>query len=771
MYDYTWDEETGGYVLQPTISSPQLEVRPVFFEELDLLGFDRFWEYPRGEMPLLWAQGRQYFYRGELVAETIGGRLFVFPQVKVYKKSLKLRPVDIQGMIAKNHDLMDGLVKETLEKTYVIFKKYQKKSYFSYVAFSGGKDSLVLLDLVQRTLSPDDFVVIFADTTMEFSETYRALDRARRRWPAVRFYVVRAAYDARETWRIFGPPSRTLRWCCSVHKSAPSLLLLRELVGKSSLKALAFDGIRAEESLSRATYTLVNMEAKHITQVNCSPLLEWGSSELYLYLFAQDLLLNRCYRYGMTRVGCVLCPYGSPWREFIAGAAFGEEVRPFVDILHEVFASTIPQEERENYIIQGKWKGRNGGRNLNKVGNRVVEVEEGSGAVTLHLREKHSPWQEWMKILSFHTFQGKSYIRWNEALHEVKVVDNGNGLTVKIWINLQDIQQRKLYQLVKDVCHKIAYCQQCQVCMVECPVGALEMEQGKLLVREDLCTHCTNCLRVRQGCLIADSLSVKGGNVAMHKIRGYKTFGLRREWVQYLFEFGEAFWGSPRLGSAQIEACKELFREAGLTDTGKKNSLTDLAKKLSRLGADDVRVWAIILVNLAYNSGLIRWFLFATDVGREYTSEELLDMMGETLPRSTRENARQSLHETFKFSPLGNELGLGICRFKGKQVVAVTHHRWANPDAHVVLYALYKFAEEAGGVYSFTLRQLLDDHPERKGISPAKIFGLTEEELRAILQGLSLNHPDFIKVVFTRDLDNVNLSRDKSCLDVVDLFC
>ncbi|MEM2146122.1 MAG: phosphoadenosine phosphosulfate reductase family protein [Candidatus Jordarchaeaceae archaeon] len=234
MYGYTWDRETGGYVLQPTVSSPQLEVRPVFFEELDLLGFDRFWEYPQSKEPLLWAQGRQYFYRGELVAETIGGRLFVFPRVEIYKKPLELKPVDVEGMIEKNQDLMDGLVKETLEKIYTIFKKYRKKSYFSYVAFSGGKDSLALLDLVQRALSPDDFVVIFADTTMEFSETYRAFNEARRRWPAVKFYVARSERDARETWKIFGPPSRTLRWCRSVHKSVPSLLLLRRLVGEFS---------------------------------------------------------------------------------------------------------------------------------------------------------------------------------------------------------------------------------------------------------------------------------------------------------------------------------------------------------------------------------------------------------------------------------------------------------------------------------------------------------------------------------------------------------
>lgn len=769
MYNYEWDEETGGYLLRPEVSSlgKQPELRPVFFEELDLLGFNEFWKYQRSKAPLLWAQGRCYVYQGRTVAKAIGGGLYTHPRIEIYEERLKLAPVDIEKMITKNYELMDGLIKETLEKIYAVFKKYQKKSYFFYVAFSGGKDSLVLLDLVQRALPPDKFVVIFADTTMEFSETYRAFEKAIERWQKIKFYVAQSHYDAQETWRIFGPPSRTLRWCYSVHKSAPSLLLLRELTGRHSLKALAFDGVRAEESLPRSMYTLVNFEAKHVGQTNCSPLLQWSSSELYLYIFLRDLLLNRCYRYGMTRVGCVLCPYGSPWREFIASAAFGEEVRPFVNILREAFASTIPEEEQENYIIQGKWKSRKGGRNLSGVGNRVVEVEKKPGSIVLYVRKRHPGWREWMKVLGCYTVGNTFFVQRDGDLYKLRVDDSKDDLIVKVAIDSQDFRQRRFYQLVKKVCNKIAYCEQCKVCVAECPVGALRMERGMVSVNENLCIHCDSCLKINQGCLISDSLSLKGAKMTMTRIRGYKTFGLRREWLQYFFESKDKFWNDKRLGNAQIDACKGLFREAELI--GPKNGLTELGKKLAQLGAGDPRAWAIILVNLAHNSGLIRWYLFATNVGQGYTSKQLLEMMGEEYPRSTRENARQSLNETFKFSPLGNELGLGECVFKGKQVVAVKRKRWDRPDIYVILYALYKFAQEMG-IYSFTLTQLLNDRFERKGISPAKIFGLSGEELRGTLQQLSLNHPNFIKVAFVKDLDNVNLSRDKCCLDVVDLL-
>ena len=45
-----------------------------------------------------------------------------------------------------------------------------------YVAFSGGKDSVVTLDLVQRALPHNEFKVLFGDTGMEFPDTYETVD-------------------------------------------------------------------------------------------------------------------------------------------------------------------------------------------------------------------------------------------------------------------------------------------------------------------------------------------------------------------------------------------------------------------------------------------------------------------------------------------------------------------------------------------------------------------------------------------------------------------
>ena len=56
-----------------------------------------------------------------------------------------------------------------------IYEKYKNKVDVFYVAFSGGKDSVVALDIVQRALPHNSFAVLFGDTGMEFPDTYTVL--------------------------------------------------------------------------------------------------------------------------------------------------------------------------------------------------------------------------------------------------------------------------------------------------------------------------------------------------------------------------------------------------------------------------------------------------------------------------------------------------------------------------------------------------------------------------------------------------------------------
>ena len=325
MYNYEWDLETGGYILTTRITGVTKEVRPVFAEELKFLEMNKKygWDIPDCEEPIMWAEGRRYMYRGELVAEAVGGGLYSMPVMKSVIRNLSLKPVDLQTMVLKNENLMNGLVQRTLRFVYDTYKKYEDKVGIFYVAFSAGKDSMVMLDIVQRALPHDAFVVIYGDTTMEFNATYRAVDDAKKRWPQLEWYTARAPFDATESWQKVGYPARRLRWCCSVHKTAPSIQKLRDIYrekypdSNKPFKVMVFDGIRAEESDARAGYAMVSEGNKHAVQANCSPIHEWNTTELFIYMFANNIPVNELYRYGSHRVGCILCPMASEWYECV----------------------------------------------------------------------------------------------------------------------------------------------------------------------------------------------------------------------------------------------------------------------------------------------------------------------------------------------------------------------------------------------------------------------------------------------------------------------
>lgn len=181
MYSYDWDPLTGGYLLNSTPLSFSKEPRPVYYQELDILGFNAKWKYPKSDAyPLMWAEANNYYYRGKLVARTKGGSICQAPELIFVDDpepaGEELRFVDIPAMVEKNKNILESLTQEAIKKIYNCYSANRNKYDIYYVAFSGGKDSVVTLDLVQRALPHNDFIVLFGDTKMEFPDTYKVVE-------------------------------------------------------------------------------------------------------------------------------------------------------------------------------------------------------------------------------------------------------------------------------------------------------------------------------------------------------------------------------------------------------------------------------------------------------------------------------------------------------------------------------------------------------------------------------------------------------------------
>lgn len=177
MYSYKWDKKTGGYTLMPEAGKyVASEIRPVYAQELKLLGFDEHFRFDESAAaPICWAKQNVYIYRGEEIAKVEDAHYGCVIEPAYLVGPCILKPVDIDAMVAapENQRLMSALVADTQKHMKEMYDKYMSKCDIAYIGFSGGKDSMLLLDMCHRTL-PLSVPVVFSDTDMELPDTYKS---------------------------------------------------------------------------------------------------------------------------------------------------------------------------------------------------------------------------------------------------------------------------------------------------------------------------------------------------------------------------------------------------------------------------------------------------------------------------------------------------------------------------------------------------------------------------------------------------------------------
>ena len=297
MFKVIWDPEYNGVRLTMSSKGDALNVspRPVFWEELDLLGLNkRGWIYPHVDEPLLWACDRRYFYKGQFVLEVKGGNVFDAPEVVQQEdyELLTLQPVDMDRLRSRNEDTMFIIEHEAMDFINQTYRRYKnireisknnpkldfqrlasnlgKKTNEEHVvvkedcdsfdvmplskaeelgkspilnskielfisSFSGGKDSQVVLDLVTRVVPSEDLLVIYSDTGYELPPSlafYKTIENYyKESYPELKFYLSKNHQDVLYYWDKLGAPSRMHRWCCGIMKTAPLYRLLKEIHG------------------------------------------------------------------------------------------------------------------------------------------------------------------------------------------------------------------------------------------------------------------------------------------------------------------------------------------------------------------------------------------------------------------------------------------------------------------------------------------------------------------------------------------------------------
>lgn len=159
-----------------------------------------------------------------------------------------------------------------------------------WVAFSGGKDSVVLLDLVRkagvRHTAHFNVTTVDPPELMAFvREHYGDVKRERPRmsmWQLIEKKMM--------------PPTRIVRFCCEE---------LKERGGDGRLVAT---GIRWAESARRSKRRMTETCFRSSRKRYLHPIIDWSDADVWQYIRENKLTYCRLYDEGFKRIGCVGCP-------------------------------------------------------------------------------------------------------------------------------------------------------------------------------------------------------------------------------------------------------------------------------------------------------------------------------------------------------------------------------------------------------------------------------------------------------------------------------
>lgn len=159
-----------------------------------------------------------------------------------------------------------------------------------YLAFSGGKDSIVIYDLAVR--AGVAFEAHYHKTTVDPPEVMHFI---RDHYPGIvwtkpRKSMFRLIFEHKMV------PTRTIRYCC------------RELKEIHGLGRTVILGVRRAESVRRKDRQVFEQSRLRQDTFYCCPIVDWSTQGVWDYIRARNLPYCSLYDEGKTRIGCIMCP-------------------------------------------------------------------------------------------------------------------------------------------------------------------------------------------------------------------------------------------------------------------------------------------------------------------------------------------------------------------------------------------------------------------------------------------------------------------------------
>ena len=514
------------------------DIRPVFPEENILISIILADDPAKYQQDSVWYGSGIYIINGKKVRMP-GTKINKLPMEEI--RSIKSKydvfaeTIDYKyfneyadKFIKSNADRYNYITEEAVNFVQQYRDKYAIEDMM--VSFSGGKDSTVTSHIVNRALGTNKVLHIFGDTTLEFPYTLEYKKRFNKNAESQGVRVLTAKNREKnfeELCKIVGPPSRVMRWCCTVFKTgAIQKTITSAFKDKSNI--LSFQGIRHNESASRSKYERESESPKISKQTVASPIIDWIDYDVWLYILTTKIDFNYAYRLGWTRVGCWCCPNNGGWSEFLAKVHMHDKYVHWRGLLVD-FAKQIGKPDPEEYINEGGWKARQGGNGLAAAQTSIVSFEPCATEENAFNYELQKPITEELYDF-FKPFGYVNHELGNKRLGEVFILNKSGKVVLilqgrignsKLKVTIKDHHIAKSRTLSvaegKIQCQLTKYqmCLGCKACESVCKYDAISVKDdgtGKIsyTIDDDKCRRCTECVgHFNAGCYMRKVLCIK----------------------------------------------------------------------------------------------------------------------------------------------------------------------------------------------------------------------------------------------------------------------
>lgn len=509
------------------------DLRPVFPEERLLLEIVKGQPFCHLKDSVWNGTGNRYYVNGHRIKFSVNG-LKEADSFEIRRQYEQLKGQNTEEYFEQYREKFiranSGRYQRITEEACSFIRESAKEANVMdmFVSFSGGKDSTVTSDLAARALSNPGILHIFGDTTLEFPFTYEYVKRFRREHPRTPLVLARNKEKEFETLcRQIGPPSRVMRWCCTIFKTGVIQKKIKSLFREKN-QILTFYGIRRSESVSRSKYDRESDSPKITKQRIVSPIIDWMDFDIWLYLFTRKIDFNEAYRLGYARVGCWCCPNNSKWSEFLSSVHMPQQYEDFHRLLVE-FAESIGKEDAEEYVKEGGWKARQGGNGVPYAKKSIVTFTPCATEENAFNYELQRPVSKELYEL-FRPFGYLNFEMGNSRLSEVYVLNQKGEFLLKLQgrIGSKELKVsvlnvriagakdlRTAEERVKCQLTKYQMCMGCLACESVCRYNALSVKEdreGRIEYRisEEKCLRCGACVNhFIAGCYMRKVLSIK----------------------------------------------------------------------------------------------------------------------------------------------------------------------------------------------------------------------------------------------------------------------